>query len=100
MFTSCDPIGVVVVIARVLVLPRRDTVRVEAVSAPPTIQRTTNDGKRDFFNYFTGLLTAIQLRVEPGTGLTRRAFKIDLTSADSGLQLDLEIALSGVPAKV
>ena len=34
-------------------------------------------------------LTAIQFRAEPGT---------ILTSADSGLQLDLEIALSGVSA--
>jgi hypothetical protein len=37
--------------------------------------------------------------VERGTILTRR-FEQRLISADSGLQLDLEIALGGVPAKV
>jgi hypothetical protein len=37
-------------------------------------------------------LTAIQFRAEPGTILTKRFWKSGLTSADSGLQLDLEIA--------
>jgi hypothetical protein len=45
-------------------------------------------------------LTAIQFRAEPGTILTKRFWKSGLTSADSGLQLDLEIALSGVSAKI
>jgi len=39
-------------------------------------------------------------RWEPGTILTRGALQSSLTSADSGLQLELEIALSGVSAKV
>ena len=37
-------------------------------------------------------------RAKPGTILARRASQTGLTSADSGLQLDLEIALSGVSA--
>jgi hypothetical protein len=37
-------------------------------------------------------LTAIQFRAEPGTTLTRRFGISGLISADSGLQLDLEIA--------
>ncbi len=36
----------------------------------------------------------------PGTIFTRRNYELGLISADSGLQLDLEIALGGVPAKV
>jgi hypothetical protein len=43
-------------------------------------------------------LTAIQFRAEPGTILTRR-FEQRLTLADSGLQLDPEIALGGIPTK-
>jgi hypothetical protein len=39
-------------------------------------------------------LTGIRFRAEPRTTHTRR-FEQRLTSADSGLQLDLEIALSG-----
>jgi hypothetical protein len=40
--------------------------------------------------------------VPPGIGNRSRrdSFKKRLTSADSGFQLDLEIALSGFPAKV
>ncbi|PYM10262.1 MAG: hypothetical protein DMF15_02700 [Verrucomicrobia bacterium] len=34
------------------------------------------------------------------TTLTRRMMRCGLTSADSGLQLDLEIALNGVSAKI
>jgi hypothetical protein len=45
-------------------------------------------------------LTAIQFRAEPGTTLGETSFKKRLTSADSGLQLDLEIALSGFPAEI
>jgi hypothetical protein len=49
-------------------------------------------------------LTAIQFRAEPGTmflHLTILLRKlVDEVSADSGLQLDLEIALSVVSAKV
>jgi hypothetical protein len=50
-----------------------------------------------------GLLTAftaIQFRVEPGTTLCETSSRKRLTSADSGLQLDLEIALGGFPAEV
>jgi len=53
---------------------------------------------------FLTALTAIQFRAEPGgivlhlTILLREL--VDEVSADSGLQLDLEIALSGVSAKV
>ena len=46
------------------------------------------------------VLTAIQFRAEPGTILTRRFGTAALTSADSGLQLNLEIALNGVSAKI
>ena len=35
-------------------------------------------------------LTAIQFRAEPGTILARSLWNSDLTSADSGLQLDPE----------
>jgi hypothetical protein len=55
------------------------------------------------FFVYVGLLTAltaIQLRVEPGTISRGASKKCDLTSADSGFQLDLEIALSGFPAEV
>ena len=45
-------------------------------------------------------LTAIQFRPESGTVLGETSFKKLLTSDDSGFQLDLEIALSGFPAKV
>jgi hypothetical protein len=51
-----------------------------------------------FHSFSPHLLTA-QSRTEPGTILTSR-FDSGLRSADSGLQLDLEIALSGVSAKV
>jgi hypothetical protein len=48
-----------------------------------------------------GLLAAIQFHTEPRTTLTARLLATsDLTSADSGLQLNLEIALSGVSAKI
>ena len=52
---------------------------------------------RSNFRSFTQ--TAIQFRAEPGPILGETSLKSDLTSADSGLQLDLEIALSGFPAK-
>jgi hypothetical protein len=48
--------------------------------------------------------TAIQFRAEPGIIFLHLTILLrelaDEVSADSGLQLDLEIALSGVPAKV
>ena len=44
------------------------------------------------------LVQVLQSRMEPGTILTRRMMRCGLTSADSGLQLDLEIALNGVSA--
>jgi hypothetical protein len=43
---------------------------------------------------------AIQFRAEPGTIPHEALWTAALTSADSGLQLDLEIALSGVSAKI
>jgi len=46
-------------------------------------------------------LTAIQFRAETENHSDEaHLLKCDFTSADSGLQLDLEIALSGVSAKV
>jgi hypothetical protein len=45
-------------------------------------------------------LTAIQFRSDQEPSLRGASKKFGLTSADSGLQLDLEIALSGVPAKI
>jgi len=45
-------------------------------------------------------LTAIQFRAETENHSDEAHLKCDFTSADSGLQLDLEIALSGVSAKV
>ena len=53
-----------------------------------------------FIRIFFIVSELIPFRAEPGTILTRRRSEERLTSADSGLQLDLEIALSGVPAKV
>src|SRR5882762_1277332 len=57
---------------------------------------------RFIFLFRLGLLTAltaIKFPAEPGTILTRRALKSGLTSADSRLQLDLEIALTGNPQR-
>jgi len=45
-------------------------------------------------------LTAIQFRAETENHSDEAHLKCGFTSADSGLQLDLEIALSGVSAKV
>jgi hypothetical protein len=45
-------------------------------------------------------LTAIQFRVETRSHPHEALWNGDLTSADSGLQLDLEIALGGVSAKI
>jgi hypothetical protein len=45
-------------------------------------------------------LTAIQFRPESGTVLGETLSRSDSLRADSGFQLDLEIALSGFPAKV
>jgi hypothetical protein len=45
-------------------------------------------------------LTAIQFRAGPGTIPHEAPLNSGLIPADSGLQLDLEIALSGVSAKV
>ena len=44
-------------------------------------------------------LTAIQFRAETGNHPDKASERCGLISADSGLQLDLEIALSGVSAK-
>ena len=45
-------------------------------------------------------LTAIQFRAEPGTILTRRFEEAASLRLTRGLQLDLEIALNGVSAKI
>jgi hypothetical protein len=45
-------------------------------------------------------LTAIQFRAETENHSDEAHLKCGFTSADSGLQLDLEIALSGVSAKI
>ena len=45
-------------------------------------------------------LTAIQFREEPGTILTRRFEEATSLRLTQGLQLDLEIALGGVSAKI
>jgi hypothetical protein len=76
-------------------------------------RRASREGDRliDFFKcrvvifcfFEVGLLivlTAIQFRAEPGTNPHEALLNNSLTSADSGLQFDLEIALSGVSAKI
>jgi hypothetical protein len=53
-----------------------------------------------FMFWTLDFLTAIQFRAETENHSDEAHLKCGFTSADSGLQVDLEIALGGVSAKV